>query len=118
MPTGTLSPPASAPAPPSRLLFLSAGTRDATSSNIDDYNAFVQSAAGSGHADIQEYSSGFRAVGSTEDDDARDNTATTYTGDSKGVRIYWLGGNKLADEYEDFYDGNWDDEGGCQERVR
>ena len=24
--------------------------------------------------------------------------------------IYWLNGAKAADEYEDFYDGSWDDE--------
>ena len=24
--------------------------------------------------------------------------------------IYWLNGNKVADDYEDFYDGSWDDE--------
>ena len=52
----------------------------------------------------------FRVVGSTADVDARDNTATTYTADDKGVAIYWLGGNKVADEYEDFYDETWDDE--------
>ena len=49
-------------------------------------------------------------VGSTADVDARDNTATTYTSADKGVAIYWLGGNKVADEYEDFYDETWDDE--------
>ena len=37
--------------------------------------------------------------------DARDNTSTTYTSSDKGVPIYWLGGAKVADEYEDFYDG-------------
>ena len=42
--------------------------------------------------------------------DARDNTATTFTSSDKGVPIYWLNGNKVADEYEDFYDGSWDDE--------
>ena len=93
-----------------RLLFVSAGRRTAAPGDIVFYNAFVQEAAASGHADIQEYSSGFRAVGSTEDDDARDNTATTYTSSNKGVPIYWLGGNKVADDYEDFYDGDWDDE--------
>ena len=36
--------------------------------------------------------------------DARDNTATTGT----GVPIYWLGGEKVADDYADFYDGSWD----------
>ena len=93
-----------------RLLFLTSGTRDATSSSIGTYNAFVQNAAANGHAVIQAYRSGFRAVGSTRDDDARDNTATTYTAGDKGVPIYWLGGNRLADDYEDFHDGSWDDE--------
>ena len=27
-----------------------------------------------------------------------------------GVPIYWLNGAKAADEYQDFYDGSWDDE--------
>ena len=49
-------------------------------------------------------------VGCTADTDARDNTETTYTTTAKGVPIYWLDGAKAADEYEDFYDGSWDDE--------
>ena len=93
-----------------RLIFLSSTTRDGTSTDIADYNTFVQTAAAAGHADIQDYSSTFRVVGSTADVDARDNTATTYTADDKGVPIYWLGGNKVVDDYEDFYDGDWDDE--------
>ena len=88
-------------------MFLTSTTRDATSSIIDDYNSFVQDAAAAGDADIQDYSHGFYAVASTADDDARDNTQTTYTSSDEGVPIYWLGGNKLADDYEDFYDGLW-----------
>ena len=42
--------------------------------------------------------------------DARDNTATTYTAADKSVPIYWLNGNKVADDYEDFYDGSWNEE--------
>ena len=42
--------------------------------------------------------------------DARDNTYTTYTSSDKGVPIYWLNGNKVVDQYEDFYDGSWDEE--------
>ena len=49
-------------------------------------------------------------VGCTAATDARDNTETTYTSTAKGVPIYWLNGAKAADEYEDFYDGSWDDE--------
>ena len=49
-------------------------------------------------------------MGSTADVDARDNTGTTYTSSDKGVPIYWLNGDKAADEYEDFYDETWDEE--------
>ena len=93
-----------------RLLFLSSTKRDGSSTDIATYNTFIQTRAAAGHADIQAYSAGFRVVGCTEDTDARDNTETTYTGTAKGVPIYWLDGAKAADEYEDFYDGSWDDE--------
>ena len=89
-----------------RLLFLSSTKRDGSSSDIATYNTFVQGRAAAGHADIRTYSTGFRAVGCTADVDARDNTSTTGT----GVPIYWLDGTKVADQYEDFYDGTWDDE--------
>ena len=38
-----------------RLIFLSSIKRSATSSNIDDYNTFVQNLAAAGHAEIQAY---------------------------------------------------------------
>ena len=93
-----------------RLLFLSSAKRNASSTDIADYNTFIQTRAAAGHTDIQDYSADFRAVGCTADTDARDNTKTTYTTTDKGVPIYWLNGAKAADEYEDFYDGSWDDE--------
>ena len=93
-----------------RLLFLSSTSRNASSTVIADYNTFVQGHAAAGHTDIRAYSAGFRVVGCTADADARDNTATTYTSTAKGVPIYWLNGTKVVDEYEDFYDGDWDDE--------
>ena len=89
-----------------RLLFLSSTKRNALSTDIADYNTFVQDRAAVGHADIQAYSGGFGAVGCTTAVDARDNTSTTGT----GVPIYWLNGAKVADDYADFYDGSWDDE--------
>ena len=92
-----------------RLLFVT-GTANPTSTDIADYNTYVQAQAAAGHADIQDYSSWFRVVGSTAGTDARDNTATTYTADDKGVAIHWLGGAKVVDDYEDFYDGGWGDE--------
>ena len=93
-----------------RLIFLSSTKHNAESSNIGTYNTFVQNRAAAGHADIRDYSSAFKVVGCTADVDARDNTGTTHTSTDRGVPIYWLDGNKVADNYQDFYDGTWDDE--------
>ena len=91
-----------------RLLFVTSQTRDATSTDIDHYNEFVQTSAAAGHEDIQPYSALFRALGSTSDVDAIDNTATTHTTAQPGVPIWWLNGPEAADDYGDFYDGSWD----------
>ena len=91
-----------------RLIFLTSTKRNATSSNIETYNTFVQNRAAAGHANIQDHSSRFKVVGCTQAVDARDNTGTNTNG--PGVPIYWVSGNKVADNYADFYDGSWDDE--------
>ena len=93
-----------------RLLFLSSTKRKATPSDIAVYNAWIQELVADGHADILAYSSGFTAVGCTEDTDARDNTSTTYTVTARGAPIYWLDGDLVAVDYADFYDGTWQDE--------
>ncbi|WP_420445741.1 fibronectin type III domain-containing protein [Candidatus Poriferisodalis sp.] len=93
-----------------RLLFLTHRTFSPTSSDIDDYNDEAQRNARAGHRAIKPYASGFAVVASTDDDDARDNTGTTYTNIAKGLPVYWLNGSKIVDDYEDFYDGDWDDE--------
>ena len=91
-----------------RLLFITSTTRDATATDIDVYNAFVQTAAKAGHAAISDSCATlFKVVGSTAAVSARRNTGTTGT----GVPIYWLNGAKLADDYADFYDGGWDSYG-------
>ena len=89
-----------------RLIFLSSTKRDGSSSDIATYNTFIQTRAAAGHADIQAYSDGFTVVGCTADTDAVGNTGTFGV----GVPIYWLNGNKVADHYADFYDGDWDEE--------
>ena len=101
-----------------RLMFVTFTGHSPTSTDITTYNTYVQGQAnaGSAHSAIKPYSSWFRVVGSTADTDARDNTATTYTSTNKGVPIYWLNGNKVVVEYEDFYDGDWDDEANPTER--
>ena len=91
-----------------RLLFVSSTSRNGSSSDISDYDSHVQAAAAGGHADIQAYSSQFKAVGCTSSTDALSHTGTSYTATDKGVLIRWLNGAKVADDYEDFYDGGWD----------
>ena len=89
-----------------RLLFASSSRRNATATDISDYNVFVQRVAAAGHSAILDFSQDFRVLGSTSGVDARDNTGTT----GAGVPIYWLGGSKVADNYGDLYDGSWDNE--------
>ena len=97
-----------------RLLFLSSGTRDATSAAIGDYNTFVQTAAAAaGHPGIGGFSHEFRAVASTADVDARINAGTT----GPGVPVYWLGGARLAGDYAGFHDGSWDEETGATDET-
>ena len=93
-----------------RLIFLTSLGHVGSDTDIEVYNDFVLDRAASGHAAIQASPAAFNVVGCTASTDARDNTHTTYTSSNKGVPIYWLNGNKVADEYEDFYDGSWDDE--------
>ena len=93
-----------------RLLFLSSTRRSASASGIGTYNTHVQTAAAAGHTAIQAYSAGFRAVGCTSSQDANVNTRTLYTTSDQGVPIHWLNGAKAADDYADFYDGDWDEE--------
>ena len=90
-----------------RLLFIPTIGTDVQFQGIERYNTFVKARAAAGHVDIQPYSQTFRILASTEEVDARDNTSTT---DRPGVPIYWLNGAKVADDYEDFYDGSWDEE--------
>ena len=87
-----------------RLLFITSTKRSAVTSNIGDYNSFVQGRADAGHIDIQNFSGEFQALSSVTGAGARTRTGTTCT----GVPIYWLGGAKVADDYADICDGGWD----------
>ena len=93
-----------------RLLFLTSTTRGGDSTDIADYNTHVQTAANN-NVNLRPFKSEFRAIISTSDVDARDNTATAPAGSTyttgEGVPIYWLGGAKAADNYADFYDNSW-----------
>ena len=93
-----------------RLLFVTLSKRDATSTDIADYNTHVQNAAARDQAQaaIKQFAAGFRVVGCTTAVTARANTDSEAS--DLDAPIYWLNGVKAADDYADFYDGNWDNQ--------
>ena len=130
-----------------RLIYLTSQTRNAESTDIDDYNSFAREVtAASGHAGLLPYAGLATVIASTATADARENTAmwdpslnsnaggytdsSTSASDS-ATKVYWLTAppaNKVADNYFDFFDGSWDtgtdnrnystDETGTADRVR
>jgi hypothetical protein len=85
-----------------RLAFLTSTTRDATSPNISEYNAFVTGAASTA-PELLALGTTWTVIGSTATVDARDNTGTNPN-DATGVPIYLLNNTKLADSNLDLWD--------------
>ncbi len=99
-----------------RLLFITEQVTTAESDQGSSFDSSIQNDLANS-ADLWSFFRAFqvltlnqRAVVSVPGVDARVRTDTTVTTTDKGVPIYWLRGGKVADDYEDFYDGNWDDE--------
>ena len=90
-----------------RLAFVTSTTRDATSTVIADYNAFVTGVANA-VTDLAALGTTWTAIASTQTVNARDNTSTDPTTDGTGHSIFLLDGDKLADDYVDLWDGSID----------
>ena len=104
-----LRPPGIATGKTFRLLIVTNSRRNGESGDVDDYNDHVQDAVASGHSAIRAYSSDFRAlVGTRGGASPRDNTHSNKDSDGPGEQIWWLNGPRAADDYADFYDGDWD----------
>lgn len=90
-----------------RLAFVTSNTRDATSSDIADYNTFVTNAANT-QAALSALGATWAAIVSTSSVDARDNTGTNPA--ATGVPIYLLDNSstKIADNNADLWDGSLD----------
>ena len=85
---------------PFRLAFVTSGVRDAESTEIADYNAFV-SAAANAVPELAAIGTQWFAIVSTATVDARDNTDTAPPGD---VPVFLLDGTMLAESYNDLWD--------------
>lgn len=81
-----------------RLAFVSSGKRDAESTDIADYNAFVQSAADA-VPELLSLGTTWKAMASTETVNARDNTGTT----SDTTPVFLLDGTMLVSAAMDLW---------------
>jgi len=92
-----------------RLVFVTSTTRDATSANLADYNAFVTAAANS-VSELAALGANWRAIASTAGNpNARTNTNTDFAVDGAGVKIFLLDGTTIvADDNQDLWDGTLD----------
>ena len=68
------------------------------------YFDYYANLAAADNGRLGQYHAAFQAVVSCGYSDARDHTSTR----GEGVPIYWLNGAKVADDYQDFWDGSWD----------
>lgn len=87
-----------------RLAFITSTTRDAASTQIADYNAFVQAAANNMPA-LVALGTNWTAIASTSTVDARDNTSTNPTF-ATGERIFLLNDTLVANDYSDLWDNS------------
>ena len=105
-----------------RLMFVTSTTRDATSTNIADYNTVVSTRAAAGVTAMRTYANDFTALVSTQTVNARANTLTRNT--DTDAPIYWVrsgtvnANNRVGDDYADFYDGTWQNSSRWPYRVR
>lgn len=84
-----------------RLAFVTSTERNATSSDIVDYNAFVTAAANASPF-LAALGTTWTAIASTQSTNARTNTNTDQ---GLGVAIYNLNGDKIASDNADLWDG-------------
>ena len=104
-------PPGLNPGDQYRLVFVTAGTRNATSSDINDYNTFVTNQVTGSALATQLTTAGFnpntitwKAIGSTSATSAKVNTGTDGT--QPDVPIYLIDGNRVANNNADLWDGS------------
>ena len=90
-----------------RLVFVTTTTRDATSTDITDYNAFVTGVANT-QAVLAALGTTWTAIASTSAEAARDNTGTNPLA-TTGVPIYRLDGvSRVVDDNLDLWNGDLD----------
>ena len=90
-----------------RLLFASSTKLNAKDGNNAAYNTFVRNRAKAGYGIHENCAKQFNALISTRWGSSA-KVATSTTSSDTDASIWWLNGEKVADDYADFYDGSWD----------
>ncbi len=100
-------PTALSPGDEYRLAFVTTDSRDATSTGIGDYNAFVSGVA-EAVTELDDLGTTWTAIASTTSVDARVNTGTlpSFGGGSLGVPIYRLDNQLFAADYDSLWSGD------------
>ena len=104
----TLTPSDLAPGDPYRLVFVTSQTRDATSTLLSTYNNFVTSVVQT-NPELAGLATTWRAIAATTSSGQRNiqlNTGTEFSAPGPtGVPIYTLDGVRIANDYDDLWDG-------------
>ncbi len=97
------------PGDPYLLAFLTSTRRDAQSPDISVYNTWVDDLAET-VPELAALNQDWKVLASTASVNARDNTGTlpSFAGGSLGVPVFLLNDTKLADNYDDLWDGSID----------
>jgi hypothetical protein len=92
---------------PYRLIFITGGLIEPTSSNLQDYNDFVAAEAALPNSLVRGLNTGWSAIVSSEFTSARTNTNTDPTPEGpNGVPLFLVDGQtRIADNYDDLWDG-------------
>ncbi len=101
-----------------RLLIITDDWRDATATDIAEYDAHVWDSIRTGHAAIRRYAGQFRVVGSTAAVDARDHTRTNPNdAGHPDAPIYWLNGERVAANNAGFWSDTWENWAMADRRI-
>ena len=89
-----------------RLLFVTEQRYNVFERRLTYFDVNVYGEAEGGHVDIQAHFASFSPLACNYQNNAIVNTGTPTS--ESGVSVYWLNGEKVADNYADLYDGSWD----------
>ena len=90
-----------------RLMFLTEYATTLNATTIGEYNEYIQRRARGGLGALVPHAGAFRVVGCAGSSNVLTNAQMSAAA-TEDTAIYWVRGDKVADDYADFLDGSWD----------